>query len=345
MYDMHKTINATLLLAALALITVRPPFAGGHIKPGEELPLPEMTLEQMDGVRATIKKFENYSDDELLAIMARLPNEYGRLSSEQTTGDTGVLVLAHGFHGEGFEQFKETFKATMNRYPTTYGFGLAVMDSSHLQAATDSLQNSGVKRIVLMPASAAENSSMVRQWQYAFGMIDEPSYLDIPRVVSDVRFVWAPSPIPHEIVGEILRDHAKASSREPANELVVIMGHGPSDPADNTLELAVLDKHAAMIKREVGFADVRVANVQDDAPVEERAANVTRIRGWISEAKAHGQDVIVITTVLTAAGVLKKLQKDVEDLGVTFNPTGVMIHPRFSDWLEFAIQESIESTS
>jgi sirohydrochlorin ferrochelatase len=338
---MHKAIHATL---ALALIASQAAYSAGPIEPGEKFSRPEMTQEQMDGVRATIKRYANYSDDELLDIMTRLTNEHGRLSSEQTTGDTGVLVLAHGFHGEGFEQFKNTFKATTNRYPTTYGFGLAVMDSSHLQAATDSLQDSGVKRIVLMPASTAANSSMVRQWQYAFGMIAEPSFLDIPRVVSDAGFVWAPSPVPHPIIGEILRDHAKAFSREPANEFLVIIGHGPSDPADNTLELVVLDKHAAMIKREVGFADVRVGNVQDDSPEEERAANVTRIRGWISEAKAHGQDVIVITTVLTAAGVLQKLQKDVEDLGVRFNPTGVMTHPRFSDWLEYAIQESIAST-
>ncbi len=328
--------------AALSLVLIASLVqAGGHTSHGEELAPPEMTAEQMDGVRAKIKKFADYSDEQILEMMAILTNESGTLSAPETKGDIGLLVLAHGFHGEGFTQFTDAFKQAIATYPTAYGFGLGIMSSEFLQTAIDSLESQGAKTIVVMQASTARNSTMVRQWQFALGAIDEPAYLEVPRIDSNVDYVWASNPMDHPIMGEILGDHAKAVSTDPANELVLIMGHGPSEKEDNDLEIEILEGHAAAIKSKFGFNDVKVSNVQDDAPVEMREANVARLRGWISDAKAEGKDVIVTTTVLTEAGVLRKLEKDVEGFGVIFNDTGLMVHPRFADWLEESIQQSV----
>jgi hypothetical protein len=333
----------SLISAAALLLALSSPaaLAGGHTQQGEELVPPEMTAEQLDGVRATIKKFADYSDEQVLKMMAILTNESGTISGPETKGDIGLLVLAHGFHGEGFNQFTDAFAQATETYPTAYGFGLGIMSSEFMQDAVDSLEAQGAKTVVLLPTSTAKHSSMVRQWQYMLGTIDEPAFLEVPRVDTDAQFVWAPNPMNHPIAGEILGDHAKAVSKDPANELVLIMGHGPSEKEDNDLEIEILERHAAAIKATHGFSDVKVSNVQDDAPVEMREANVARLRGWISDAKAQGKDVIVTTTVLTEAGVLRKLEKDVEGLGVIFNDTGMMVHPRFADWLDETIQQSV----
>ena len=188
--------NRFIAIAALAgsLCLNTAVFAGGHTSHGKELVPPEMTQEQMDGVRDKIKKFANYSDEQLLDMMARLTNESGMLSAEDTRGDVGVLVLAHGFHGEGFTQFKEQFAPVIDAYPTAYGFGLFIMESAPMQAAIDGLQAQGAQTILIVPATTADNSTMVRQWKYILGDIDEPSYLDVPRVENDVEYVWAPNP-------------------------------------------------------------------------------------------------------------------------------------------------------
>lgn len=336
--NVPAVLSVMLLIPAMSVDLVQ---AGSHSLTEEDSTLPYMTPEQMDGVRAKIKKYSSYTDEKIRQMMALLPNESGTLSDAETTGEIGLLVLAHGFHGEGFNQFKQAFAKIIDKYPTAYGFGLAIMDSNHLQEAVDRLEAVGATTIILMPASTAENSTMVRQWQFIFGTIDEPSYLDVPRVESESRFVWAPNPMRHPIMGEIMRDHAKAVSTDAANELVIALGHGPSETEDNDKELAILEKHADFVKRDAGFSDVKVANVQDDAPDEMRAANVEKIRGWITEAKNAGKEVIVITTVLTEASVLRKLEKDVADLGVIFNDTGLMMHPRFTDWLDEAINQSM----
>ena len=342
MLALDPRLKSVLVGAALSLVLMAGPvYAGAHTSHGEELTPPEMTAEQLDGVRAKIKKFANYSDEEVLRMMAILTNESGTLSAPETKGDVGLLVLAHGFHGEGFTQFTDAFAQAIETYPTAYGFGLGIMSSEFLQDAVASLEAQGAKSIVVIQASTAANSTMVRQWQFALGSIDEPAYLEVPRVQMDADLVWAPNPMSHPILGEILGDHAKAKSKDPSNELVLIMGHGPSEKEDNDIEIEILEGHAAEIKSRFGFSDVKVSNVQDDAPVEMREANVARLRGWVDDAKAEGKDVIVATTVLTEAGVLRKLEKDVEDLGVIFNDTGLMVHPRFADWLEETIQQSV----
>ena len=64
----------------------------------------------------------------------------------------------------------------------------------------------------------------------------------------------------------MLLDHARELSKNPENEFVLILGHGPSEPQDNELELKVIAKHAERVKAEGGFADVKAYNFQDDAP-------------------------------------------------------------------------------
>ena len=88
---------------------------------------------------------------------------------------------------------------------------------------------------------------------------------------------------------------------------------------------------------------MRFANVQDDAPPEIRAANVDKARGWISAARDEGKNVIIVTTVLTQSGVLGRLQRDTDGFDVRFADKGLMLHPRFPDWIEISIDEALAS--
>ena len=280
-------------------------------------------------------------DEELIRLLSILDNEEGMVSDATVNDDIGVLVLAHGFHGDGYAEFRAAFKPVADVHPTGYAFGLTILESAHLQKVIDQITSQGATKIILFPATTALNSGMVRQWEYALNFREDFAYTAVDRVTTDAELVWAPGPIPHPLSGEILRDHARALSKDPANELVIITGHGPQRKADNDRELETLQRHADFVKADVGFWDVRPRNVQDDAPPQVRAANVKVIREWVTEAKAAGKDVIIVTTVLTAAGVMQKLENDTRDLGVRFNSAGMMTNPRFSDWLNIAIEETL----
>ncbi len=338
----HSTLN---LIAAAALTTAllapSTAYSGAHNTPGRVIDLIEISDEQMRVLRNNNPAFSQMDDEELTRLVSILKNEEGMVSEESVSNEIGVLVLAHGFHGEGYAEFRAAFKSIADVYPTGYGFGLSILESDHLQTVIDQITSQGAKKIVLFPATTALNSGMVRQWEYALNFREEFAYTGVDRIETDAELIWAPGPIPHPLSGEILRDHAKALSKDPANELVIITGHGPQRKADNDQELEILQRHADFIKKDGGFYDVRPRNVQDDAPPQVRAENVKVIRSWVNEAKADGKDVIVVTTVLTAAGVLKKLENDTKDLGVRFSDAGLMTNERFGDWLNFAIEDTL----
>ena len=111
------------------------------------------------------------------------------------------------------------------------------------------------------------------------------------------------------------------------------MAHGPQGDEDNAKEIAILADHAAYIETLGGFADVKYRTVQDDAPKATRAANVAAIRGWISDAEAAGQEIVVVHTALTDSGVVGRMNTDVSGTKAKFNRKGLMVHPLFSGWI------------
>lgn len=321
-----------ILLLLTALATPGGIRAADDARP--HAPHHELSAEQLAELRAKIPLFREYSDEEIAMGMSRMNNDWGWVS--QASGPVGILALAHGFNDQGNAQFVDAFGGIGARYPTVYAFGMAMMSSDHIRSAVAALEGAGAERILVLPVTTADRSTLVRQWDYIFGREAESAYLDVPRVEPTVSVSWADTPTAHPVVGDILLDHALEISEDPANELVIIMGHGPQSAEDNAHELAILEKHASHLEREGGFMDVKFANVQDDAPRAVRSANVEMIRDWARAALEKGRRVLVVHTALTQSGVVGRMRRDVEGVA-EFNGKGLMQHPRFGEWIEAAI--------
>ena len=302
-----------------------------------------MTPAQFEELRAKIDLYKDFTDDQIMESMSRMRNSGGMISEAGVVGDVGILALAHGYTDQGNAQWKSRFEPVAAEYPVGYGLGMAMMGGEHIQQAVDGLEAAGAKRILILRTETGDDNSLTRQWEYLFGRRDEASYLAGTRVSTDAEIIWGPSPTAHPIMGEIMLDHALQLSSDPANEMVVIMGHGPMTDDLNKKDLEILAKHAAYIKEQGGFADVKYGNVQDDLPKPQRQANVDRIRGWILDAKAEGMNVIVVTNALTQSGIMGRLKADVDGTGAAFNDTGLMQNDRFADWIRAAIEENVPS--
>ncbi|MDP6617044.1 MAG: hypothetical protein QF790_07770 [Gammaproteobacteria bacterium] len=301
----------------------------------------QMTPEQFAELREKIEIYRGYSDEQIIDSMSRMRNLGGMISEAGVVGETGILALAHGYSDQGNAQWMEKFGPISGKYPTGYGLGMAMMSADHIQKAIDGLEAAGAKTIPVLRTETGDTNSLNYQWQYIFDRRDEASYLTIPRVTSNAEIIWGPSPTAHPIMNKIMLDHARELSTDPANELVVIMGHGPMTPKENEMDLAIMAKHAEAIKVNGGFRDVKYWNVQDDLPPDKRALNVAKVRDWIGDARGRGMEAIVVTNVLTQSGIMKRLQNDVDGTGAKFNDTGLMQSPRFSDWIEAAVEENL----
>ncbi|MDH3977617.1 MAG: hypothetical protein OEU86_03815 [Gammaproteobacteria bacterium] len=306
-----------------------------HSQPGGH----QMSPEQMKELRAKIPLYDSYTDEQIMAGMARMKNTWGKVGDTSLKGEVGIIALAHGFKEPGNSQFIERYERAGKKYPTTYAFGMAMMTSDTIQEAVSALEDAGAKTIVVIPTTTADNSTLVQQWDYIFDKTDKSAYLDVPRVKSKANLVWTDTPTANPIMAEIMLDYAKELSTNPSNELVIIMGHGPQSAVDNEKELEILRKHAAYLKAEGGFMDVRVRNVQDDSLPIIRAGNVDVIRYWAQSAAAEGRDVIIVHTALTQSNVVKRMTKDVEGVG-KFNNKGLMQHERFDDWIEEVVSNA-----
>lgn len=305
----------------------------------------DMDDETLAALRDKIALYRGMTDRELNMNMSTMgPNYEWYVSDTQLNGDVGVLILSHGVGENSDRMLHDTLKPLAGQQPTAIAFGMAMMTSTHLQSAVDDLTERGAKDIILVQNGTTTNyNTLTRQWKYIFNLGEEATYLEVPPVESDARFAMSKPFADHELITDILYDHVKEVSKNPANEVVIIVGHGPEDTEDNVPDLEILGAHVDRIKAKDEFADVRIINLQDDAIPPIRKSNVKRLRRWIKRADDSGKDVIVVAIAAASHGVQTHIRNDLRGLDYTFADKGMSEHPKYVEWLESAISETIAS--
>ena len=302
----------------------------------------EMTDEQLAAMREKVALYRALTDTEARLNMALMgPNYEWYVSNTEQRGDVGVIVLAHGVGQNSDRMFVETLEPMAERWPTAVSFGMAMMMSSHIQSTVDDLEARGASTLVLVPTAVTEYNTLTRQWEYVFGMRDESSYLDVPRVQTDAKVLMTQHFNDHPLITEILLDHTNEVSKNPENEVVIIVAHGPEDIEDNIPDLEILQVHVDRIKEATDFVDVKVINLQDDAYPPIRKSNVKKLRRWVTSAQRAGQDVIVTVCSTASYGVQAHIREDLRGLDYTFADRGLSEHPNYLEWIEVAVEERL----
>lgn len=323
-----SALVAILGLAGMAPATAQDPSHAHH----------QMTDEQFAELREKVPLYREFTDEQIMENMGRMgPNFHVYLSDAEMSGNIGVLALGHGYEPSGNEAFKEAYIPTADKYPTAVAFGMAMMSSDHIQAAVDELTAAGVDTVLVMPVTTLKSGGLIGQWRYIFDLQDDAPWMSVARVQTDARIVLGPTPTTDPLISAILLDHATELSRDPANEVVALIAHGPDEADANALELAILEQHAVVIREGRAFADVRGFTLQDDAPSTVRQANIDRIRNWVQAAVDKNQRVIVLTTLPVKGSVQKKIRRDLEGLDYDLSEKGVVENALFSVWVDAVI--------
>ena len=302
-----------------------------------------VTPEQAAELRERIIGWEDITDAEIALSMQQMGSNYEwYISPADVSGETGVIILLHGFRERGDKIFKAQIQPYGDIFPMAMAFGMSMMMSDHIQLALDDLEAVGVKQVVVIPIVSSEHNSMIRQWRYIFGLEDEPSYATVKQVQTDMKVYFADPLGDDPAVAEILVDHALELSTDPDNEVVIIAAHGPSAMEDNALELKVLEELAAVVQEDGGFSAVYGTTLQDDAPLDVRDANVAKLRGIVEAASAEGKQVIVVTNLMGSRTIQAKLRRDLKGLDFKFNAKGMIAHDKFATWIGDTVRMAIE---
>ena len=125
------------------------------------------------------------------ALRKRGPDYEWYVSGPKVKGTTGILVLSHGVGENSDRLVRDAYGPMAKKTPLAIGFGMAMMNSSHLQSAVDDLRGAGARRIILVDqGTTTRYNSLTRHWQYIFGMYPEASYMDVPKInAPGVEFV------------------------------------------------------------------------------------------------------------------------------------------------------------
>ena len=304
----------------------------------------DMDAETLEALRAKIALYRGMSDMQLNMNMSAMgPNYEWYASDTEMRGSVGVLILSHGVGENSDRILKEALVPVSSRYPTAIGFGMAMMQSAYLQSAVDDLVARGASTIVLVPnGTTTEYNSLTRQWKYIFDIDDTAStYLDVPKIKSDARFVMTSHFADHELITDILFDHTMEVSKDPANEVVILVAHGPEEIDDNGPDLAILDAHRERIAARASFADVKLINLQDDAIPPVRESNVRTLRRWVQQADKKGQTPIVVALAAASHGVQTHIIQDLRGLDYVYAERGMAEHPKYVQWIASVVDQAV----
>lgn len=300
---------------------------------------PEIAAE----LRQRIRGWENISDEEIALSMSMMGSNYAwYISDNELNSETGVLILLHGFRDRGDKIFTDQVKPYSSIFPTALAFGMSMMMSDHIQLAIDDIVAAGAKNIIVIPIVSTEHNTMIRQWQYIFGLKEDPSYATVKRIKTEANILFAEPPGDDPSVAEILLDFANEISTDPENEAVIIASHGPSEDEDNAKQLELMANLAKIVQEDGGFASVEGITLQDDAPPEVRDGNVKKLRGLVQNAVADGKQVLVVTNLIGARTIQSKLRKDLKGLDYKFNAKGLVQHDEFIEWIGETVRTTVE---
>lgn len=264
--------------------------------------------------------------------------------------DYGILLLAHGGDADWNAQVEALRARVDAKVPAEAALGMA--DPATLQAGLDALAARGVKRAIAVPLFVHSRSEVLDQMRYTLGLADKPSEVlraaaaamaalhgpmhhfmfSLERVKTKLPVVLAPALDDDALVSTILLERARALSRDPKAETVVLVAHGPVDDAAVPPWNETLSRHAAFVAREGGFRAATFAILRDDAAPSVRESAVAGLRAKVAAGAKAGR-ALVVPVLIARGGIEGKLPNDLKGLDYAWDAATLMPHDGFDDWV------------
>lgn len=278
--------------------------------------------------------------------------------------DPGILLLAHGGSAEWNARVTELAAQVDQRKPTEVAFGMATR--ANIQAAIDRLVSRGVTEVVAVPLFVSSWSSVVTSTEYLLGLRAEaPAALaayakmnhappaaaatsgsasaghdtfdtaadGTTPVTSRVPIRITPALNDHPIVAEILAARARSISRNPAEEALVIVAHGPNEDEDNRRWLADMASLAGHIRSAERFASIDGLTLRDDAPKPVRDQATAELRDLVLKRSHEGRRVLIVPLLVSFGGIDRGLRGRLEGLTYTMAGAALLPDARLVTWV------------
>lgn len=271
----------------------------------------------------------------------------------------GILLLAHGGRAEWNEAVQAIARKLDAHAPVEVAFGMA--SRSAIQTAVDGLAARGASEIVAIPLFVSSHSSVITSSEYLLGLRAEaPKELAIyarmdhshgghghaghhapaeadsdattpVRTSLKIRMTGALNR--HPLVADILLDRARSISRNPSEEVVVLIAHGPVAEEENRRWLEDMKALADRIAARERFHRVDFLTVRDDAPEPIRSQATAELRALVERAIGEGKRVLATPLLISFGGIERGVRKRLEGLEYAMPAQALLPDDRLADWV------------
>lgn len=271
-------------------------------------------------------------------------------TARKAPDDFGVLVMAHGGSPEWNQAVLDAVAPLRAGNPRVeVAFGMA--DAVTIQQGVQKLEAEGAHRIGVVRLFVSGESWYERTGQILGivpGAPEQPEHamhadhqahqghsMAFWRVRTTSSFALSkPGLAESPEMGPVLADRAKALSRDPRSEDVLVLAHGPGDDAENERWVRYLDARADSIRAAEPFRRVQVETLREDWP-EKRVAAEQRIREYVERAQRESGTAIVIPFRVQGFGPYAKV---LEGTQYVSDGQGLIPHPNVTRWMAAQIE-------
>lgn len=156
------------------------------------------------------------------------------------------------------------------------------------------------------------------------------------------KFTLAPAMDDHPLALEIIKEHAKALSRDPGRENLILLAAGPVEELENITWMRQLERMGKTICSEIGFKEVVCATIRNHSPDLIAEQSIIDLRMKAKALKEKGR--VVVVPYLFKDGPYEDLQSYLkgivppEDIGAV----GCISHPNMETWIKEVIKKGMD---
>ena len=277
-------------------------------------------------------------------------NSSERLSEPRhSTAKFGLLIMAHG----GSEQWNagvlDSITALRQQYPVAVAFGMA--DAGSIERSVRKLEASRVTHVAVVRLFISGESWYDRTRQILGVTTGAPEKSKIAqgagspaamamhqgmpmgfwKIDTDLIFSVSQEGLANaEEMNAVVQLRVDSLSKNPSQEAVVILAHGPADDGENERWLEQIAQRASSVNSQMNFHDIKVFTLREDWQ-EKRAKAEQQIRNYIVDAKTKGLDVIVVPYRVHGFGPYAKV---LAGLDYRADYQGLIPHENITLWVE-----------
>ncbi len=264
--------------------------------------------------------------------------------SEEEAIDFGVLLMAHGGTPAWNEGVLSAVEPLRHQYKVEIAFGMA--DAVSIQEAIQRLEAQGIERIGVVRLFISGESWYDRTEQilglrpgaptrpaptsHAHAAGHGGHSMEFWRAQTEASFALSTKGLAEaQVMGGILADRARALSRDPQREDVLILAHGPGDEAENKRWIVHIQARSEAVTDSLAFRRLQVETLREDWP-EKRKEAEKRIRAFVERAGDEGGTAIVIPFRVQGFGPYERV---LEGLDYVSDGQGLIPHSNVTQWV------------